>query len=225
MAVYLSFIGKRYYTKERFIREGVKYGIQRIAPFNVVYNLYKSKSTVYYAFMNEEYNVAQVFAIGKVNGVATTDAYINDKIRAKYGNTQYYYEHRGCGSCYTASYTLDDTEILKLLDEAKERYKNSKVSYRWFYLTDIDAYDTTIDNVIQYKPKTKQIIVKDIVFSRNLIKLNGLDTSDSSSKYIIKSVIRHRLRGREIDDIKPKSKTTVDTSKYTNLDRWTVGLC
>jgi hypothetical protein len=223
MGVYLSFIGKKYYNKERFIVEGLKYGVQRIAPFNVVYNLYKNKSIVYYAFMNEKYNVAKVFAYGNVIGVATTDQYINNKMKAKYGNIKYKYEHRGCGSCYAASYTVDYNDILELLEEAKERYRNSKVSYRWFYLTDIDVYDTTIDNIIEYKPKAKHMIVKDVLFSRNLIKLNGVHCSGKSSKYAIKSVIRHRLKGKGIDDIKPK--IVVDTSKYTNLDRWIVGLC
>jgi hypothetical protein len=225
MAVYLSFIGKRYYTKERFIKEGVKYGVQRVAPFNLVYSLFRSKSIVYYSFMNEEYNIAQVFAYGKVNGIATTDPEIHQLLRNKCGASGYTYEHRGCGSCYTTSYPLSYEEILEILEVAKNRYKEGKNMYRWFYLTDIDVYDTAIDNVMQYKVRAKQIVVSDIAFTRSLIMLNGIDVNVSDPNYIMKSVIRHRLKGsNEIDDIK-KTKATVDTSKYTSLDRWMVGLC
>jgi hypothetical protein len=221
MAIYLAFIGKQYYNKARFIQEGLKYGVQRLAPFNLVYKLYLTKSIVYYAFFNDKYNVAQVFAKGKVNGVASTDPYVK-KLLEREGSVSYVYESRGCGSCYSAKYVLDDQDIIRILNAVKERMKNNTHSYRWFYLSDIQEYDTNVDNLISYKVKKRMIEVSDIHFTRNLVKLNGIDTYviHDSKQGIVKSIVKHRLKGKDIDDIRYDSKPIVDLSKYTNLDRW-----
>jgi hypothetical protein len=216
MAIYLHYIGKQMYEKdEYFIREGKRLNVQRLTSYNMVRKLIKSMATIYYA-RYEQRGYARVFAKGKVIGYATSHPYLKEKIINE-GYGRWSLEVRGCGSCYTATYFSNSHEEM-IQDLENMKYNANR--YRWFILTDIEPYNTAIDNKITYNVRKRQIIVQDIEFTRGFICLNGIDEKTEINRFECKAVKMHRLKNRnEYDDIKPR----IDLSGYTQLDNWLGG--
>jgi hypothetical protein len=102
-----------------------------------------------------------------------------------------------------------------------ERMKDDANRYRWFILTDIEPFNTAIDNKITYNVRKRQIIVQDIEFTRGFICLNGSNKKGNIERLEGKAVKMHKLKNRnEYDDIKPR----IDLSRYTQLDKFMEGL-
>jgi hypothetical protein len=216
MAVYLHYVGERWYSKdEQFINEGKEMGVQRLTSFNMVKKLFKEKAIIYYARYDRR-GYARVFAIGKVIGIASTMHKFRNIVKE---GGLYNFENRGCGTCYTYTISLDNKEIERLLDKIDDKEARR---YRWFILTDIEHYNASIDNVIEYKVKEKKMIVKDILFTRGFIKIRG--GGNNKVKYgkgMLKVIRMHKLKGsKNTDDI----RYTVDTTKYKTLDTWLGGI-
>ncbi|MEM1560525.1 MAG: hypothetical protein QW101_08310 [Ignisphaera sp.] len=216
MAVYLHYIGKRWYTKESFIKEGKEMDVQRLTSFSMARRLFKEKATIYYAVYNNKRNYAEVFAKGKVIGIASTMPYLRKLVKDDIG---YVFESRRCGTCFSSIIIKDDEEIIKILEQIDEREARR---YRWFIVTDIIEYNSAIDNKIEYKVRQRQIIVSDIGFTRGFIKLCGGISEIRHDKSILKIIKMHKLRNSSnFDDTNANVK--VDTSRYTQLDNWLGG--
>jgi hypothetical protein len=71
MKVWLHYIGDRYYSKDKFIREASRYFAQRAVPFTVLKGM-KSGDIIYYAKYNKQLGIAEVFAKGRIIGFSTT---------------------------------------------------------------------------------------------------------------------------------------------------------
>jgi len=169
MAIYLHYVGERWYTDERFIKEGKDMGVQRLTSYAMVKKLFNERAIIYYARYDRNRNYARVFAKGKVTGVASTSMtfrkILRDKIHKQGGI--WTKEVRGCGTCYSCIVFIDEEDIDKILDEIP---KDEQRRCRWFILSDIEPYTTAIDNRIKYKVKTRHIIVYDIAFTRGFIR-------------------------------------------------------
>ena len=221
MAIYLHYVGERWYTDERFIKEGKDMGVQRLTSYAMVKKLFNERAIIYYARYDRNRNYARVFAKGKVTGVASTSMtfrkILRDKIHKQGGI--WTKEVRGCGTCYSCIVFIDEEDIDKILDEIP---KDEQRRCRWFILSDIEPYTTAIDNRIKYKVKTRHIIVYDIAFTRGFIKLSG-GKEGNIGKAILKIIKMHKLRDSdEYDDVIGKAK--VDLSQYTQLDKWLGGV-
>jgi hypothetical protein len=213
MAIYLHYVGKRWYDEESFIKEGKEMDVQRLTSFSMAKRLFKEKATIYYAVYDKQRNYARVFAKGKVIGVASTMPYLRKLVK---DDIVYVFESRRCGTCFSSILVKDDEEIIELLEQIDEKEANK---YRWFIVTDITEYNSAIDNKVEYKARQRQIIVSDIGFTRGFIKLCGGTNEVKHGKAILKIIKMHKLRdNNNYDDIKTKAK--VDTSRYTQLDNW-----
>jgi hypothetical protein len=219
MAVYLHYVGK-VYTDSEFIKEGKKCNIQRLTSYSMVCKLVRDLAVIYYARYDKERGYARVFAKGKVIGYATTHPYLKEKIINE-GYQSWALEIRGCGSCYTASYTYSNH--IDMLHDLMAMRKDAN-KYRWFILTNIEPYTSSIDNIIEYKVRSKKMIVKDIGFTRGFICLSGRNYLDDMVDQLEGRAIKmHKLHNKnDYDDI--RSKTTIDLSSYTQLDKWLGGV-
>jgi hypothetical protein len=222
MAVYLHYVGERWYTDERFIQEGKDMGVQRLTSYTMVKKLFNERAIIYYARYDRNRNYARVFAKGKVTGVASTSmtfrSILGDKVH-KEGQGMWTREVRRCGTCFSCIIFMDEEEIDKVLEEIPKEEQHKS---RWFILSNIEPYNTGIDNRIEYKVKTRHIVVHDIAFTRGFIKLCG-GKDGKIGKAIMKAIKMHRLRdSNEYDDV--ISKVKVDLSKYTQLDKWLGGV-
>jgi hypothetical protein len=220
MAVYLHYIGKRWYTDEQFIKEGKRYNVQRLTSYSMVCKLLRDLAVIYYARYDKERGYAKVFAKGRVIGYATTHPYLKEKIINE-NYEVWSLEVRGCGSCYTATYHYSN--YLDMLHDLMAMKKEAN-KYRWFILTDIEPYTSSIDNVIEYKARNNKVIVRDIRFTRGFICLNGSKRIDDTVDELEgKAIKMHKLHNKEIyDDV--RTKPTIDLSRYTQLDRWLGGV-
>jgi hypothetical protein len=213
MAIYLHYVGERWYTDEQFIKEGKEMRVQRLTSFTMAKKLFKEEAIVYYARYDKERRYARVFAVGKVIGIGSTMPYLRKLVKE---NTVYTYENRRCGTCFSTVVFMSHKELADMLYNIDEKEARR---YRWFTITDIEPYQSSIDNVIEYKVKKKQIIIKDIQFTRGFINIGG-GSSEKEAKYILKIIKMHRLRDNKYyDDV----RYTVDTSRYTQLDNWLGG--
>jgi hypothetical protein len=218
MAVYLHYIGERWYTDKAFIKEGKESKVQRLTSYSMVKKLFEQRAEIYYARYDKERCYARVFAKGEVIGIASTAPYLR-KIMEEHGILgNYTLEVRRCGSCYSMSLDMDHDEIVQILNSIP---KDEQRRYKWFISTNIQEYNTAIDNVIEYKVRQRKLIVKDIHFTRGFIKLSGIGYKEGS-KGILKLIKQHRLRNSVgYDDM---NRYKIDMSKYGSLDRWLGGI-
>jgi hypothetical protein len=221
MAVYLHYVGERWYTDERFMQEGKDIGVQRLTSYAMVKRLFNERATIYYARYDRKRNYARVFAKGRVTGVASTSMTFRNLIGGKVHKLGGVWtrEVRRCGTCFSCIVFIDEEDIDKILEEIPE---DEQRRCRWFILSDIEPYATAVDNRIEYKVKTRHIVVHDITFTRGFIKLGG-GKDGNIGKAILKAIKMHRLKGsNEYDDV--IGKTKVDLSQYTQLDKWLGGV-
>jgi hypothetical protein len=219
MAIYLHYIGK-VYTDNEFIKEGKRCNIQRLTSYRMVCKLVRDLAVIYYARYDKERGYAKVFAKGKVIGYATTHPYLKEKIINE-NYAVWSLEARGCGSCYVATYHYSNHN--DMLHDLMAMRKDAD-KYRWFILTDVEPYTSSIDNVIEYKVRTRKIVVKDIGFTRGFICLSGRNyLDDMVDRLEGKAIKMHKLYNKDgYDDV--RTKPIVDLSGYTQLDRWLGGV-
>jgi hypothetical protein len=219
MAVYIHYVGQ-IYTDDGFIKEGKRCNIQRLTSYRMVCKLVRDLAVIYYARYDKERGYAKVFAKGKVIGYATTHPYLKEKIINE-GYAAWSLEVRGCGSCYTATYYYSNH--IDMLHDLMAMRKDAD-KYRWFILTDVEPYTSSIDNIIEYKIRTRKIVVKNIGFTRGFICLSGRNYLDDMVDRLEGRAIKmHKLYNKDgYDDV--RTKPIVDLSGYTQLDRWLGGI-
>ena len=221
MKVWLHYIGDRYYSKDKFIREASKYFAQRAVPFTVLKGM-KNGDIIYYAKYNKQLGIAEIFARGKIIGFSTTYN-VAGKLRLR-EETDVIELKRECGYVICNRIVTDKTveelvnELCMVEDERVLR------AHKWFILTDIEPYDSVIQYIIYYKVnkalKKVTVHADKIKFTRGYILLSADNTSVNLEDKYYMQISRYSERTKGLFRFKePKEKPKSD-SKVKRLDEW-----
>jgi len=223
MKVWLHYIGDRYYSKERFIKEASKYFAQRAVPFNVLKGM-KSGDIIYYAKYNKQLGIAEVFAKGRIIGFSTTyDVARKLRLREELDIIEI---RRECGYIVCNRIVTDKTTEELINDLCMVEDERILRAHKWFILTDIEPYDSVIQYILYYKVnKLKKVIVQheQIKFTRGYVLLCNDSTSVNLEDKYYMQISRYSERTKGLFKFKePKEKAKTD-NKIKRLDEWLKG--
>jgi len=221
MKVWLHYIGDRYYSKERFIKEASKYFAQRAVPFTVLKGM-KSGDIIYYAKYNKQLG-AEVFAKGRIIGFSTTYD-IAKKLRLR-EELDIIEIRRECGYIVCNRIVTDKTVEQLINDLCMVEDERILRAHKWFILTDIEPYDSVIQYIIHYKVNKalKRVIVhhEQIKFTRGYILLGADNANINLEEKYYMQISRYSERTKGLFRFKPKEKAT--DNKIKSLDEWLKG--
>jgi hypothetical protein len=220
MKVWLHYIGDRYYSKDKFIREASRYFAQRAVPFTVLKGM-KSGDIIYYAKYNKQLGIAEVFARGRIIGFSTTYD-VAKKLGLK-EELDIIELRRECGYVICNRVITDKTVEQLINDLCMVEDERVLRAHKWFILTDIELYDCIIQYIIYYKVNKalKKVTVQydKVKFTRGYILLCADNTSVNLEDKYYMQISRYNERTKGLFRYRePKEKPKTDTIK--RLDEW-----
>jgi hypothetical protein len=224
MKVWLHYIGDRYYSKEKFIREASRYFAQRAVPFTVLKGM-KSGDIIYYAKYNKQLGIAEVFARGRIIGFSTTYNVAGKlKLREELDIIEV---RRECGYIVCNRIVTDKTVQELINDLCMVEDERILRAHKWFILTDIEPYDSIIQHIIYYKVnkalKKVTVHTDKIQFTRGYILLCADNVSVNLEDKYYMQISRYSERTKGLFRFKePKEKSNAD-NKIKSLDEWLRG--